>query len=33
VILPTLRVWYVICAEYVKVGSGYRLVLSAEARG
>jgi hypothetical protein len=30
VILPKLFVCYVISAEYVKVGSGYRLVLSVE---
>jgi hypothetical protein len=31
VILPKVCVCYVVCAEYVTVGSGYRLVLSVEA--
>jgi hypothetical protein len=32
VILPKLCVCYVVSAEYVKVGSGYRLVLSVSRR-
>jgi hypothetical protein len=33
VILPKLCVCYVISAEYMKVGSGYCLVLSVESSG